>query len=195
MRKTITLITGLFVAAFWGNAMAVPVMDLTCGSAERTATMDWAEECQTGLGNPADSPELQSHWPGDTWMDAGEIAGGTEDGFLSIEFLTGGWDEGAFELAWTIADEFWEMYAEAVITIHVGNGNGDPDYFAFLITPGDTEGLLEYMRCDDCRGGGFSNIRLWGRGEGTSVPEPGTALLLGSGLLLLAASKRRRRRL
>ena len=190
MNRIITVFAGLAVTAFCSNAMAGPI---TCGSSDREATMTDADQCWTGPGNPGADDVLGYTGGDDPWMDAGEIAGGTEGGFLSIEFLTGGWDEGAFELRWTIAEEFWEMYAEAVISIHVGNGNGDPDHFVFLINPGDLTGLLEYARCDDCGGGGFSNIRLWGRGEGTSVPEPGTALLLGSGLLLLAAARRRRR--
>ena len=193
MKRVIIVIAGLVVTAFGSNAMAGPI---TCGSTEREATMTDADECWTGPGNPGAGDILGYTGGSDPWTDAGEIAGGLADGFLSIEIISGGFDQGAISLMWTIADEFWEMYAEAVISIHVGNGNGDPDHFVFLLNPGDTTGTLEYARCDDdCGGGGFSNIRLWGRGEGVSVPEPGTALLLGSGLLLLAASRRRRRRI
>ena len=192
MRTILVVITGLFITAFCGSVMAVPIADLTCGlGMDRQATMDSAEDCWTGAGNPQDDPDLQSYMPGDEWMDAGRIEGGSEGGFLSWGFLTGGWDESAFTGEWAIADAFWAMYSEAIITIHVGNGNGDPDHFAFLITPGDTEGLREYIRTSG-GGGGFSNIVLWGRGPG-SVPEPGAALLLGSGLLLLAAMRRRRK--
>ena len=41
-------------------------------------------------------------------------------------------------------------------------------------------------------GGGLSNIRLWGEGGGTTVPEPSSLALLGLGLLGFAVRRRRK---
>ena len=182
----------LMVATYAGQAAADPIADLTCGpdpTDERHASMDWAEDCWQGLNNPKDDPELQSYMPGDPWMDVGRLEDSPSGGFLSWSFISGSWGGGDFSGTWTITDGFWDIYEEAIITIHVGNGNGDPDHFAFLITPGDYSGVLSYWLCgSDCKGGGLSNIVLWAR----DVPEPGTMGLLGIGLLMVAMTRRRK---
>lgn len=171
-----------------GPAFAGPI---TCGSAEREATLDPAEVCATGSGNPS-AADVLGYWPGDPWNDVGHIDSDTTlmEGFLTIGFGDGGFDANSVDIMWEIAASFWTEYSEAVITIHVGNGGADPDHFAWLITEGALGGTLEYDRLGG-GGGGFSNIVLWGRGEVT-VPEPGTLALLGIGLLGLGLSRRKR---
>jgi hypothetical protein len=185
------------VLFFAGQAVAVPIANLTCDdvTADRYAVMDSAEDCWTGLGNPKDDPDLQAGAPGEPWIDVGHIEGdegsaAAADGFLSWTFIEGQWGSDSFTGEWNISQDFWDIYSEAIISIHVGNGGGDPDHFIFVITPGDLSGILEYFICDDCKGGGFSNIVLWGRGA--SVPEPGTIALLGIGLLLVGMTRRRK---
>ena len=44
--------------------------------------------------------------------------------------------------------------------MHVGNGQGDPDWWFFDITQGETAGTFSYDRLSG-GGGGLSNLFLW----------------------------------
>jgi hypothetical protein len=98
---------------------------------------------------------------------------------------------------WTIAPAFWSTWGSGVISAHVGQGGGDPDWWLFLLEPGATSGSWSYTIASGT-GGGLSNIKLWGSGASPnqqliSTPEPATLMLLGSGLAGLAFAARRRR--
>ena len=55
--------------------------------------------------------------------------------------------------------------------MHVGKGGGNPDAFAWLITPGETSGTFSYERIAGT-GGGLSNLFLWGSGDAAPSLNP-----------------------
>lgn len=156
---------------------------ITCGSAQRTATLTAASSCVTGPGNPQ-AGDIRAAYSGELWIPAGNLSdrNGTND-LLTVTVTSGQWGGSNASGQWGISPTFWSTYGEAVISLHVGNGGGDPDHWAWLLTPSTLSGSWAYSRLAG-GGGGLSNLRLWGRGEArpVSVPEPSATLLLGVAL-------------
>lgn len=175
------------------TAFAIVVLNTdTCGEPDRTATMSGALHCAYGLNNP-DADTINGYY-GDVWADAGELTGDGTDGFLSAT-SDAGWGAIPNSGTWAIDASFWDLYDSAVITMHIGNGNGDPDHWAWSMMDGATAGTwsLDYTYGPDTstNGGGLSNIRLWGVQGQTSVPAPGAAILLGLGLIGLVGIRKK----
>lgn len=203
------LVCGVVAACALNGAASAAT--LSCpdplGSWNRQMTMTNVDGCQfagpvTGTPKAADI----AFYFGDTWTTEGELSGGTSNGYLSIGFSTGTWDEANASGTYAINDAFWDEWGKAVISIHVGNGNGDPDWFMFLITPQTTSGEWSLARVTQ-KGGGLSNFFLWGAGEPSprcvencapdqqeSIPEPTTLALLGVAFLGAGVARQRARR-
>lgn len=190
------------VASLWSMlASAVPV---SCGNEYRTATLDSAELCKTGSGNTQED-DIESYFGGD-WDHLSGIAGSKNtagslvDGYLTVTLLSGTWGNGdPVSGTWAIAEEFWAVYGNASLSVHVGNGKYDPDHFAWNITQGHTFGTWSYSKLKG-NGGGLSNMHLWGSGEPaprlpeppvTQVSESNLTLLLAFGLLSILVARRR----
>lgn len=103
---------------------------------------------------------------------------------------------------WTMAQDYWNTYAELFLAMHFGNGSGDPDGFVVELNPGTLTGTWALLPTQLANG--LSNIYLIGRGTSTSsggtssggasgnVPESGSTLtLLGLGLIGLGFARRR----
>ena len=142
---------------------------------------------------------------GGAWTNKGGVAmaDGTSN-LLTVDVTSGSW--GALPVGGTIAIDgsFWDLFGRGVITFHLGNGAGDPDWFFFELTHDTNIADFSVVRLSGS-GGGLSNINLWGTGEPFNectqrdcqqlvTPEPGSLLLLGTGLTLFAARLRRRMR-
>ena len=171
----------------WTSAQAGVI---SCGDTYRQASLGSAESCEAQtIGSTAKKADIDAIFGG-SWTKVGELkaAGGNE--WLSI---TGtGWGSGAASGTWAIDPAFWLTYGSAVISMHVGGGQKNAvDNFEWLVTPETLSGTWSYSKLTG-KGGGLSNIKLWGSGTPTvNVPEPGSVLLLLIGLLSVGVMRRR----
>ncbi len=72
----------------------------------RQASLTSAEEGYFGEGNPQDD-EINSYFGG-SWTKEGDVnvGNGVSNGFLSIAFLTGGWNTQSASGTWSIDSDF-----------------------------------------------------------------------------------------
>lgn len=178
--KTIVVSIGLCFAL---NLQAVQV---TFTSADRTASLGDALAVTTGVGN-AGAATLNSS--GDLWLSsrtpwtkrAERTSVGTSAPLtIAITTIGGAFvQSGPLSGTWAIDASFWTTYADAAISMHVGNGNGDPDHWIWHIEPGKTSGTWSYEDFDG-KGGGLSNFKLYSSGiaAATATPEGGSTLML-----------------
>lgn len=186
-----------FITALIGTGLALSAViahatPITCGDPSvREATLSPAQSCRTAVdvgdtGNP-NANDIRDAYAGGAWTALGDI---TVDSFNA-----GAFGRNNVDLDWSIDPGHWADFGQIVVSIHVGNGGGDPDWFAWLLETHATTGNLVYDRISG-GGGGFSNIKAWGRGERTRrapVSEPTTLALLSLGLLIGVCRARRRR--
>ncbi|WP_323816085.1 hypothetical protein [Cellvibrio sp. NN19] len=132
---------------------------------------------------------------GGTWVKEGELTGNGTNDLFSVSLTSGSWGNSDVAGTWSIDSSFWTLHGLAVITMHVGEGNGDPDYFAWAIEKGATSGTFSYTDLDG-RGGGLSNLFLFGGGVPTTttnipLPESGMGMLMLIGLASVLFARRR----
>lgn len=191
MSKTSKTLLALAVCAFAGTVNAA-----TCGTSQRTATLDSADSCaiQGPVTGTPQAADVLAQYPGDDWSNRGSLSGSNgTNGLFTVNASSWGSNVTG---TWAIDPSFWTSYGEAVITMHVGNGAGDPDWWFFDVTQGATSGTFSYQKLSG-GGGGLSNLFLWSRGTPPpppppEVPLPGTLGLLGIGLAGLGALRRKK---
>ena len=193
--------TAVMFLLFAGSADATPLTCPTSGSFNRQVTVNDAIGCQfagpvTGTPGASDVGALF----GGTWTGEGILHGDGTNDWLSADVTAGSWGTLPVSGTWGIDPAFWTTYQRAILTFHLGNGGGDPDWFFFEIGSNQTSGTFNVVKLSGV-GGGFSNVALWGFGTTTleecttcsvPVPEPGTLVMLGLGLTGIATVLRRR---
>ena len=197
-----------FLTAAWFLPVSAQAIAITLGGplpTARTATLSDAVPGSgvTGSGN-ASVTNVDAAYVGDgAWTERGSVEGGNagpgtiNDRMLTVQVLSGNWgSNGPLSGNWTINDPtFWTSYAEGAISLHVGNGNGEPDHFIWKLTPALLSGTWSYDGTG-IRGGGLSNLKLYSTGIGRStngnpVPDGGaTIALLGLSLLGMTAARK-----
>lgn len=148
----------------------------------------------SGTGNVGGS---NSDFAGWAFLDKNDGNGTSNAGLFS---LTGnGTTSGSFALD----PAFWDTYGFALLLFKSGEGQQDPDWVAFLLTPVVTS--LDWTIYNDLPGEqALSHLNLYGSGQPRcvdcpppppppQVPEPGSLALLGCGLLGLGVVSRRKR--
>lgn len=165
---------------------------ITCSGDDRTATLNSAEACFTGTGNTnGNGKQINSYFNDlEPWAQVGEVTTNSTSGLLSVKLTSGQWGSTSIRGNWRISSYFWLSYGSAVISMHVGNGGGDPDHWAWLITSGETSGTFSYEKLQGS-GGGLSNLMLWGAGPLTLVSEPSGLLIMVLGIIALGFNRRK----
>lgn len=178
----------VFVVCLWSGFASAGA--ITCEpDDQRVATLSDAISCETANSiNLNDGDDIKALFGTSyDWYKEGELTGVGSNDLFEVDADSWGVDVTG---TWYIDASFWTMYSNAVITMHVGQGGGNPDAFAWLITPGETSGSFSYERVSGT-GGGLSNMFLFGSGTPREVPEPQLAFLLLMGLASMFAARRR----
>lgn len=155
---------------------------ISCGDTYRKASLNSAESCTTFvLGSTIKGSSLSG------WVNEGELTGNGNNDLFSVS----GWGKENAGGNWQIDSSFWNTYGSALITMHVGGGQKDAvDNFVWEVTPNTVLGTWTYDKLSG-KGGGLSNIKLWGSGKPTvKVPEPSAVLLMLIGLFSLGFARR-----
>ena len=197
MRRTI----GIAMMAILGCAAAstIEAATITCpgtpaaGDREITVTTSVTSTggvscAASGAGNDND---IETLYPGYTLLDkSDDSSSGTNDGWLTVTGV------GGLSGSFTIDAAAWAAYNSLILVFKTGTADLDPDFIGFQFTPivdGGTWSIISGQQS-------LSHASLLGRRLTTpppdvpQVPEPGSILLLGTGLAALARSARKRMR-
>lgn len=197
----------LFVAALLPVSLAArseasPIVSSTCptiGIFDRQMTVTNAIACYA-VGSENGTPkagDVQDLF-GASWLNDGGLSGSNgTDGSLTVLVTQGVWNTIPASGTWAVDPDLWSQYPRVVLSFHLGNGGGDPDWFFFEIDHNATFGEWSVSKLSG-DGGGLSNVNLWtdpptDGPDLAPVPEPGTLALLLSGFGVGAAAFVRRR--
>ncbi len=194
--KVSIIVASLAALAFSPQASAASI---TLGGPlplTRTATLTSAVSGTTGEGNATVS-DVQAAYNFSTWTERADVTSVGTNGWLNVTLTSGSFGSQPAAGNWTITNNaFWTTYGAGAISMHVGGGQGTPDHFIWLLTPGQLTGTWSYNG-GSANGGGLSNLKLYSNsstpntGGGGRVPDGGTTMLsLGVALLGLGSMRK-----
>jgi len=199
---TMKRFTELFAIALGATVVMIALIGqanaaiVTCGTPNTQLVVNSgvAGTCLFGSGNgPNNATEANTAFPGTGWSVLDEDTSAGTGGNLNIVLDSGSWGQYPLTGTWSVAAGLWDTNSSLILKAHIGNGGGDPDWFAVALTPGAYSGTWDFVDISRTGGGGLSNFFLFGQEGESRVPEPGPLGLLGLGLAMLAVSARRRR--
>lgn len=173
-------------------------LNLTLGGApnQRTASLSSATQGASGIGNATVTTVNSYLNVLSPWTERGSVEPASGSRIFTVGMLTVNVTSGAFGShtasgTWTINNTaFWTTYANAAISLHVGNGGGDPDHFVWLLEQGQSTGTWSYAKLSG-GGGGLSNLKLYSSGTATVADGGSAILLLGAALSSLGLIRRK----
>lgn len=187
---------------FAGSVVTTSASTFTVVGANRTASLTNAIDGDMGSGNP-NAADIAAELGLSSWVSRGNIAGasgtsaGGSDDLFTVTLTSGSWGGGDAAGTWAISSSFWATYGNAAISMHLGNGGGNPEHFSFLVDPNPATRLSGTWSYDlvTGTGGGLSNLRLWGTGaprnDTPGVPDGGvTVAMLGLALAAVGLARR-----
>lgn len=162
----------------------------------RIATLTSAVSGVTGEGN-ATVTDVQAAYNFSTWTERANVTSVGNNGWLTVSITSGSFGSQPAAGSWTITNNaFWSTYGAGAISMHAGGGQGTPDHFIWLLTPGQLTGNWSYNG-GSANGGGLSNLKLYSNsstpnnGGGGRVPDGGTTIAcLGLALLGLGSMRK-----
>jgi hypothetical protein len=170
----------LAAIAFTAPANAVPLLCQDTTVNHMYVDTSYVSSCLgAGVGNINGNPGT------DDFL-SGEGAGLGLLGIGSAAFTQTG-STGTF----SFDSNLWNDWSSIAVGFKFGTGNQPDEWFVFQLNPSTSSGLWQFVNVFN-RGGGLSHVQLYGSGDSTHVPEPGTLGLLGLGLIATTLIRRRK---
>lgn len=130
---------GLFLLNGSASAASITLGGPVPDAREATLSSAVTGSGRTGSGNATVS-HVEAYYGGD-WTERAEVTKEPDNNSIfTIEFDDGGFDDDTKRGSgkWSINNpDFWSLYAETAISLHVGNAREEdaPDHFVWKITP------------------------------------------------------------
>jgi hypothetical protein len=169
----------LAAIAFTAPANAIPLLCQDTAVNHMYVDTSYVSSCEgAGVGNINGNPGTDDFLMGE----------GAGSGLVGIG--TGTFTQTGNTGTFSLDSSLWDQWGSIAVGFKFGTGNQPDEWFVFLLNSATSSGTWEFVNVFN-RGGGLSHVQLYGSGDSTHVPEPGTLGLLGLGLIATTLIRRR----